>query len=63
MKFIISDTAKVKIFATIFRQLKNLVADVNINMYSDKMYIQGMGKPKLVYLNYFCKKTGLKNMK
>ena len=42
MKIVISDTTKVKIFATIFRQLKNLVADVNIDLYEDKMYIQGM---------------------
>ena len=42
MKIVISDTTKVKIFATIFRQLKNLVADVNIDLYEDKMHIQGM---------------------
>lgn len=43
MKLVISDPHKVKIFATIFRQLKNMITDVNINIYEDKMYIQGMG--------------------
>ena len=44
MKFVISDPVKVNVFATIFRQLKDILADVNIDLYPDKMTIQGMGE-------------------
>ena len=44
MKIVISDPIKVKIFATIFRQLKNMISDINMNLDEDKMYIQGMGE-------------------
>jgi len=43
MKLVITEPIKVKAFATIFRQLKDVVADVNIDMSADTMYIQGMG--------------------
>jgi len=43
MKLVITEPTKVKAFATIFRQLKNIVADVNIDLNYDTMYIQGMG--------------------
>lgn len=44
MKIVISDTQKVKAFSSIFRFLKDIIADVNIDMTEDKMYIQGMGE-------------------
>jgi proliferating cell nuclear antigen PCNA len=42
MKIVINDPKKVSIFATIFRRLKDVAPDVNIDLYTDKMYIQGM---------------------
>jgi proliferating cell nuclear antigen len=47
MKFVITDSKKVKIFSTIFRQLKDVVADVNIDMNVDSVYIQGMGNSQV----------------
>ena len=41
---VISDIQKVKAFANIFRFMKDIIADVNIDMTEDKMYIQGMGE-------------------
>lgn len=43
MKLVITEPTKVKAFATIFRQLKNIIVDVNIDFDEHKMYIQGMG--------------------
>lgn len=42
MKLVITEPTKVKAFATIFKQLKNVTADVNIDFTEDTMYIQGM---------------------
>jgi proliferating cell nuclear antigen len=42
MKLVITEPKKVKAFATIFKQLKNVTADVNIDFTEDTMYIQGM---------------------
>jgi len=42
MRIVINDPKKVSIFATIFRRLKDVAQDVNIDVYPDKMYIQGM---------------------
>jgi proliferating cell nuclear antigen len=42
MKFVITEQTKVKAFATIFKQLKNVTADVNIDFTEDTMYIQCM---------------------
>ena len=42
MKLVITEPKKVKVFATIFRQLKDVVMDVNIDMREETMYIQGM---------------------
>ena len=47
MKIVITEPTKVKAFATIFRQLKDVVADVNIDMDADTMYIQGMGSSQV----------------
>ena len=47
MKFVITEPTKVKAFATIFRQLKNIVADVNIEFNDDTVYIQGMGQSQV----------------
>lgn len=42
MKLVITEPKKVKAFATIFKQLKNVAADVNIDFTEDTMYIQAM---------------------
>jgi len=47
MKLVITEPTKVKAFATIFRQLKNIVADVNIDFNDDTVYIQGMGQSQV----------------
>ena len=47
MKLVITEPTKVKAFATIFRQLKNIVADVNIELNYDTVYIQGMGQSQV----------------
>jgi len=47
MKLVITEPAKVKMFATIFRQLKDVVADVNIDLTAETMYIQGMGQSQI----------------
>ena len=47
MKLVITEPTKVKAFATIFRQLKNIVADVNIDFNYDTVYIQGMGQSQV----------------
>lgn len=47
MKLVIIEPTKVKAFATIFRQLKNIVADVNIEFNDDTVYIQGMGQSQV----------------
>jgi len=47
MKLVITEPTKVKAFATIFRQLKNIVADVNIEFNDDTVYIQGMGQSQV----------------
>lgn len=43
MRIVISDPGKVNKFATIFRHLKDLVPDVNLELYDTYMYMQGMG--------------------
>ena len=48
MKFVITEQTKVKAFATIFKQLKNVTADVNIDFTEDTMYIQCM--PYIVHM-------------
>jgi len=40
---VITEPTKVKAFAIIFRQLKDFIADVNIDLSEDALYIQGMG--------------------
>jgi hypothetical protein len=42
MRIVISDPQKVSTFSTIFRHLKNVAVDVNMDVYPDKLYIQGM---------------------
>lgn len=42
MKLIITEPKKVKAFATIFKQLKNVTADVNMDFTEDTMSIQCM---------------------
>ena len=42
MKLVITEPKKVKAFATIFKQLKNVAADVNIDFTEETMYIQAM---------------------
>ena len=43
MRIVISDPSKVNKFATVFRHLKDLVPDVNLELYGTYMYMQGMG--------------------
>jgi proliferating cell nuclear antigen len=47
MKLVITEPTKVKAFATIFRQLKNIVADVNMEFSDESVYIQGMGQSQV----------------
>ena len=43
MRLVITEPTKVKHFAIIFRQLKDFIADVNIDLTEESLYIQGMG--------------------
>ena len=63
MKLVITEPTKVKAFATIFRQLKNIVADVNIELNYDTVYIQGMGQSQVCLFELLIQKIGLRNMK
>jgi len=47
MKLVITEPTKVKAFAIIFRQLKNIVADVNMEFSDESVYIQGMGQSQV----------------
>ena len=42
MRLVITEPKKVKAFVTIFKQLRNVTADVNINFTEDTMFIQCM---------------------
>ena len=57
MKLVITEPTKVKAFTTIFRQLKNIVADVNIDLNRDAMYIQGMGDSQVCLFELLIQKN------